>query len=278
MIDISKELGIKAPNSVGQALQRFNIPIRSISDGLSASRSNDLGIEFNRPWKFNKSVLDGCLLGDGYLSIYNSESPHSYPKFCKKNKYASHILYTVSTLIEDCSMVTISPEYKKWVDGRNLKYYGVYTDIKKELKPIYDDWYPSTNSRQKIIPRNINIDSTVLLHWFMDDGYSCRRIRDGHATNQIILGFCSESFSKEDQEWICNQFNSKYDIGMYVKKTSEGSKGRGTGYRIRVLQSKVKDFYNVIGVCPVVDFEYKWKHDIPQPPRKKRCSKSKTTS
>ena len=75
-IEISKLAGARTCNSVRQALIRNNIPVRSISDGITAKHPDFFVI--------NQDVLDGCLLGDGYMIRYNRLSNKSYPYFAKK--------------------------------------------------------------------------------------------------------------------------------------------------------------------------------------------------
>lgn len=86
-LDISKLIGCKTSNSVRQALSRFNIPIRNISESLTIN--NDIVT-------INDSVITGCLLGDGWLKRFNTNSEISYPYFIKKNKYRSHIEYVAN--------------------------------------------------------------------------------------------------------------------------------------------------------------------------------------
>lgn len=81
---IASMVGCKDCNSVRQALIRFDIPVRNVSDGITV---------LNTPINVNKSVIDGCLLGDAYMRIWNKSSPISNPYFAKTNKYLDHVVY-----------------------------------------------------------------------------------------------------------------------------------------------------------------------------------------
>lgn len=66
--------------------------------------------------------------------------------------------------------------------------------------------------------------------------------------------FCSESFTKEDQQILCDKINEKFDLVARTVKV----KG-GTGWRISIPQSKSNEFFNIIGPPPVQSLAYKWK-------------------
>ena len=80
---IAKLVGAKTPNSVRQALQRASIEIRSVSDGLTINREDD-------GFVLRKDVIEGGLLGDAGLRIWNKHSDASYPSYTRKNKYKDH--------------------------------------------------------------------------------------------------------------------------------------------------------------------------------------------
>ena len=81
--DIKKLCGAKTSNSVRQALIRNNIKVRNVSEGLTCNRIND-GFILNVP------VIEGSLLGDARLGIYNRKSDISNPYFSKKNIGKDH--------------------------------------------------------------------------------------------------------------------------------------------------------------------------------------------
>lgn len=240
---IARLIGAKTPNSVRQALLNFGINVRSVSDGLTCNRIDD-------GFKFDWEVINGCLLGDGGLRIWNRESGKSYPCFCKKNKYYDHIAWVGSLLFTE---PTISEEWSV-CNGRRCNCFKIRSLCHKELLPTYRSWYPEDRGFAKSVPHDLVVTSTVLLHWFLDDGYAGWRVREGKKTKQVRMIFCSESFTKEDQEMLCEKVNFNFDLSMRVVKYKEG-----TGWRIKVPQSRVSEFYKIVGSAPVPSLVYKWR-------------------
>lgn len=242
-VEMSKLAGAKTANSVRQALIRHSIPVRTIGDGLRTNRKDDNFVA-------NKEVIDGCLLGDGFLCKWNKKSDKSLPYFAKRNKYYDHIKYVAEILFKDKWKERVKENNESFL-GKKYVVFSLRSLSNKSLKTFYERWYPEWNNYKKIIPQDIEITSNLLLHWFLDDGSSYLRKRK---TRQVIITFCSECFSKDDQEMIMDKINSKFDLSMRLNKTNSG-----IGYRIIVPQLKADNFYNIIGDCPVPSMEYKWK-------------------
>lgn len=232
-------LGVKTANSVRQSLLRAEIPLRTISDGLTHNRKDD-GLVLK------EDVLTGCLLGDGFLRCYNKHSNGSFPYFSKRNKHRDHVDFVARCIL---------PE--QWQNYVETKLEGEYTLSilrtlsHKELLPLYRSWYPEENGFKKIIPMNIEINETVLLHWFLDDGSSYLRKRK---TQQIVITFSSESFSKQDQQTLCDRVMNRFPLTPTVHPCNSG-----TGWRITIPQSQASRFFEIIGPPPVASLSYKWK-------------------
>ena len=251
--EIAELVGAKTSNSVCQALRRKNIKVRHVSDGLTYKRRmKELdGCNFI----FNTDVIVGCLLGDAGLIANNRQSDFSNPHFYKKNINYDHILWIASLLFKDGGKFRIK-EDSQITNAKLCKCFSLHSFTDKNLFIIYREWYPPSNNYKKLVPRNIQINETVLLHWFLDDGCSSWRKREGKMTKQVILVFCSESFIKEDQEWLCNKINKEFNLNATLIKTTKGS-----GWRIKIPQSKVEEFFDIIGPCPeeIPSMRYKWK-------------------
>jgi len=243
---IAKLVGAKTSNSVRQALIKFNIPVRNISDGLTHNREED-GFVLDLP------TVEGGLLGDASLGIYNKRSDISNAYFHKTNKFYDHVEYVAKILFP-----------KKWKDRiRENKakytykgittiktYYNVRSLSYHILTPLRQKWYPASNNFIKLIPRDLELTPEHLLHWFMDDG--CSYIRTRRKNKPIIIQFCTDCFTKDDQEFLQGQLLEKFGIKSWLHKNKKR-------YRIELLQSQADKFYDIIGPCPVPSFEYKWK-------------------
>ena len=120
--------------------------------------------------------------------------------------------------------------------------------VNEELLKVYRLWY----SDKKVVPNSLLLTKKTLLHWFMDDGSTSWRT--DRKSKQVRLVFCSESFTKEENEFLVCQLRSNFDLKASVKRCPSGS-----GYRIGIGQSSIVQFFDVIGPCPVPSMEYKWK-------------------
>lgn len=247
-IDITKLAGAKVANSARQSLIRYGIDVRNISDGLTCNREED-GFILNIP------VIEGSLLGDAYLSIYNKESDISNPCFCKKNIGKDHIQYIYNHIFNKRVVKIKKETYHKFNDKRFKK--DIYTSYfirslsHRELKSLYERWYPKWNNYKKVIPEDVDISPVSLLNWFMDDGNSYQR-RKNSKVKQIVITLCSECFTKKNQQMIVDKINKEYKLNFKV--VSYNSR-----WRIRLPQSQASLFYDIIGPCPVPSMEYKWK-------------------
>ena len=244
-LEIAELVGAKSAHSVAQALTRANIEIRNKSDGQTFNRDTDYFV-------LDVPTIEGSLLGDGSLDVYNRESEISYPRFHKKNIFYDHIFYVANKIFSQNPESRIS-HYEKIDDGKLEQHFYVSSLSYKDLLPFYIKWYPKENEYEKVIPEDIQVSAEHLLNMFMDDGSSYRR-RPLSKVKQITIVFCSECFTRDNQEMFCEKVNSIFSLGL--KTTPVNS---GYGWRIRVPQSKAKLFYEIIGSCPVSSMQYKWK-------------------
>lgn len=242
---IAKLVGAKTCNSVRQHLIKFDIPVRNISDGLTIC--NDDGFIWNSK---SEQIIEGGLLGDAYMSSYNPKSDYSYPVFRRKNKHKKHIEWVAYALGGQKMVDRIFSESRTF-RNKSFEYFVFQTFCHKELLEIYRRWYQYKNGKlTKIVPVDLKLTPITLLHWFLDDGStSWRKDR----VKQVRLIFCSESFTKAENEFLCEQIKG-FGLRSTIKKCPSG-----TGWRIGIGQSSVADFFDLIGSCPVESMRYKWK-------------------
>lgn len=250
-VEMCKLAGAKTPNSARQALIRHGISVRDLSDGATAGRKDD-------GFVLNKAVIEGGLLGDASLRVYNRLSEQSYPYFHRKNKFLEHVEWISRLLCGEQGPSHITP-YRRIVDGRIFSHYLFRTLSHKELLPFYRRWYPERSGFKKVIPQDIEVNETVLLHWFLDDGSSYNRKRNypTHWTQkqqQIEIQFCSESFTEEDQEMLCTKIAMKFPLTPRLKGVK-----RGAGHRTVLPQSQAAVFFEILGPPPVQSLAYKWR-------------------
>lgn len=243
-VEIGKLVGAK-PGSVGAALHKHGIPTRNWSD--SQTKNFDDGLVLN------ESVLIGSLLGDGQLRPYNRQSNISVPRFKKKNKFYDHVCFVAKALFTKWEDRIFTVNGK--LNGNIFQHFEISSYAHRELVDIYRKWYPASVGYKKVVPDDIVLDSTSLLHWFLDDGYSLRV--KGAKYKTVFVVFCSESFSPDHQMFLCETMEKTFGLKTKLLRL----KNRGTGYRIKVPTTEVEHFFDLIGPCPaeVPSMAYKWK-------------------
>jgi hypothetical protein len=259
-IEIGKLVGGASCAQVANFLRKCGIRVRTKSEGHTCDREDNDG------FILNKSVITGCLLGDGGLKAHNRESDDSYPVFGKSNIYYDHICYVAQLIFGEKWPNRVRERMQ--IDGfsaskehpRRIFIFRSLTH--KELMPLFRSWYPPHNGFKKVIPENIEVDETVLLHWFLDDGYSCRRKNRDH---KVYAAFSTMCFERDEQEMLCEKIKNKFGLRFKVSYHQRYGVVKGTGWEIIVPQSQTPAFFEIIGSCPVNSLQYKWKIDPPRP-------------
>ena len=230
----------------------------SISHVLEQMRSR-------RELLWDCDLIDGGLLGDAWLDC-GENYPNTSVALVRTNKFFDHVYWNAEQLGKDIDTGDIRPT-QITKEGKRLRYWTYSTASQEQLHKEYSRWY---KNNIKIVPPDVTISEKSLLAWFMDDGSTSYRVRDDGIVRdgttkgskgsllvkQVRLVFCSESFTKEEQQFLCNQFNAKFDLEMRLRPYTDG-----TGYRIHIPQSKTDHFFNTIGPCPteIPSLAYKWK-------------------
>jgi len=248
--------GAKQVNSVLQAFKKFDIEAIPHESCL-VFLPNVKALPLDNNLKINIDVINGCLLGDAWLETHNKKSDNSNPSFNKRNKFHDHVSLINSLLFEDSKKII-----EEWhcINDKKLRYWKISSFCDKRLLLIFRKWYPEWNNYKKVIPDDIEINNILLLHWFLDDGSSSYRNRNYEKLGwiqrkkQIILTFCTECFEKENQQMLCDKINEKFPLNARLATTNSG-----TGWRIKIPQSKVEQFYEIVGPPPIQSLAYKWK-------------------
>lgn len=241
--EIARLVGAKSANSVRQALLRHGLRVRNPSEGIRYNRE-DMG------FSLDKEVIEGSLLGDAGLACWNRKSSISQAYFYKKNKYKDHVDLVAKALFPKTWEDRVNSEF----DTRyKLTYWGLRTLTYPEITALDKIWYPKSNNFVKVIPKDIDPTPVMLLHWFLDDGSSYQR-RKKSKTKQICLTFCTESFTKQDQEMFAAKLKQKFGFRFRI-----GRVNFGTGWRMFLVQSQAQKFFDLIGPPPIKSLSYKWK-------------------
>jgi hypothetical protein len=241
---IAEIAGAKGPNSARQALLRANIPLRTISDGLTTRNHHD-------DFCLDEDVISGGLLGDGYMLAYNRFSDLSYPYFAKKNLHRDHVEYVASKLFPKSFTTRVRIEHGiNPFNGRPTTYHKITTLARKELLSYYRKWYSPTNDFHKVVPTDLKMNKEILLHWFLDDGCTIFI----HNKSLIEAKFCAMGFQRDEQEFLVDLIKSTFGLAFTIRKADSGSKTD-----IWAPSSQYNNLIEILGECPIKSMEYKWK-------------------
>lgn len=181
--------------------------------------------------------FDGNMLGDGSI-IYKSKTT-SAPRYLHYSKHKEYLAWLSTKL----NYLRNRPTWDKiYFDNRTQKtYYCYWMGTKSSLffKKQRERWYIGSKKR---LPEDLKVDNLLLLHWFLDDG--------SKATKGGIY-FAADDLSFEE----ANSLNSKVSKYLNIQTSVHNNQGNP---RIYIWKKDVKDFYNIIGTCPVDCFNYKW--------------------
>lgn len=165
------------------------------------------------------NIVNGSMLGDGSL-IQGSLS--SYPQLTigmRNQKYLNYIESVFKPLTAGVN--------------KNTNCFQIATTPHPELNSLKWDVGSKTS-----IPENIEINPTVLKHWFVQDGGL------DWANPEASVQICSVTFSLE------NIASMLEDIGINATAHTN---------RVRVSQHDTEKFFNYIGK-PIPGFKYKWEY------------------
>jgi len=197
-------------------------------------------------------IINGTLLGDSSIKFDN----FNYKKYNKKY-FSYKIVAKDRKFLEWIEML-----FKKfkihncWIsrdNNKNSAIFALWFYINKypEFLSLREKWYIERLNKhaQKIIPRDLELTPTVLLHWYLGDGSLIRRKNDKNIVPFIVLA--TNTFSKEDINFLIQKLK-ELDLKFYPVKYKSGFTKKECGY---CLYSNTQDetpfnFFKLIGDCP----------------------------
>lgn len=188
-----------------------------------------------------KELVDGEILGDGYLNKYkNRPLIDAYFVLCSKSK--EHCIYIINNL-------PIGLFHKNQPQIHMKKYYYATSRSDIYLTTQLKRWYPKGI---KIIPKDLKLTPTICHHWYICDGYlSNRKNRKGH------IHLYTDCFTKTEIEKILIKQMMKLDIECWIFKHYHPIDKR-RGYAIRINTNSTKKFLDYIGLPIINYYKYKW--------------------
>ncbi len=181
--------------------------------------------------QLQKSVIIGSILGDGYLRIV----PGRKNAFLEIN-HAFEAKAYVDWKYEVLKNISGSPPKMRKGNGKRLAY-RFYTRQHPEITELFSKFY---RAGEKIIPEDLELNSTILAVWFMDDGSRC-------SASDVYLN--TQQFSFVDQRKLIEKLKLlELDANLNRDKIYR---------RIRFLTSSLPKFYALVSDKVINSMRYK---------------------
>ncbi|MFH1720253.1 MAG: LAGLIDADG endonuclease [Patescibacteria group bacterium] len=180
--------------------------------------------------QFQKSIIIGSLLGDGYLRIISGrkdaflEINHSF----KQKDYVDWKYKMLKNIAGG------RPRIRKNKGSRVA--YRFYTKQLPELTDLLRMFY---RNGKKFVP-DLELDPIMLAVWFMDDGSKCRK-------SDVYLN--TQQFDSKDHERI---ISSLYNLGLEARINKDKNYSR-----MRFLKSSLPRLQELISDYIVPSMKYK---------------------
>jgi len=180
--------------------------------------------------KNDLDVINGSLLSDGHCKRIINNQNSSFTHSCVFKEYIDFLAEQLGFELSQYS----GKGHSGYSNGND--YFTITSRANKCFTKLREKWYPNG---KKIVPKDIELNRTVVLHWYLGDGT---------LDNQVGAVFCTDSFSKEDNKVLIEKLNF-YEFDAYLKESTN---------RIIIPNKKVFEFLNFIGISPVVCYNHKW--------------------
>ncbi len=181
--------------------------------------------------RFQKSLITGTILGDGYLRII----PGRKNAFLEINHSFSQKQYA-DCKFEKLKNICISKPKIRKGNGSRIAY-RFYTKQHPKLTEFYNNFYENS---YKIVPDNLKLDVVALSVWFMDDGSKC-------GNSNFYLN--TQHFSKDCQ---INLLKYLERIGLKAKLNKDKNY-----YRIRFFNSSISKLKELLKENLIPSMYYK---------------------
>ena len=174
-----------------------------------------------------KSLIEGCLLGDGYMR-------------CKTN---AHLQITHSINQKDyvdwkyknLSEFVLTPPKSYKGNGMRIGYRFFTRSL-----PIFTNYYLRFYKKQKIVPRDLNLTALALAIWYMDDGSKSGR--------SCYLN--TQKFTSKDQEFLISILRRRFGLQAHRDKDKKY-------YRLRFPLEDSRKFSKIVGPFILPSMQYK---------------------
>jgi hypothetical protein len=181
--------------------------------------------------QFQKSVIIGCIFGDGYLRRLQGRKD-AFLEINHSIKAKKYVDWKYSVLRGIC----VSPPIKRRIDEKRVAY-RFFTRQHPELSKLYKRFY---REGKKLIPPEIKLNPVILAVWFMDDGSKTKK-------GDIYLN--SQQFDFKSQRRLLHALRR---IGIRARMNKDKKY-----YRIRILKESIPKLLELIKLHIIPSMEYK---------------------
>jgi len=231
--DISDRYGVE-PWDISNFMRYHGIPRRSKREAqMNRYGRSNLSVSFDR------SVVDGMLASDAYVNQKGSSHPYIVQSFAEK--YREYAL-----LVKDLLETFGCPATLSESDREHGIEYEVVSASVEELEPYARRWY---SGGEKSVPRDVSLDPGFLTHWYLGDGQLKR-------DDQAVLH--TNSFPRDDVEWMADRLWDRYGLGAYTKEYD--SKNQPGEYVVVLRAADAGDFLDMMNHRPEC-FSHKFDYD-----------------
>lgn len=237
---ISKIIGCTR-HTVSNYLKYYKVPIKKQGTWLIITNSNGI-ID-------NKEVIEGLMLGDGHIE---KRGRSHNPRLIIHQKQKEFVDFLRNEISPTSKTVFHKGNSSRLKCGRLIPAaysYFCKTKASPILKSYHNEWY---KNKQKILPENLILTPTNVLHWFMGDGSAYFRKKDKNGE----IKFSTNNFTESEVNVLVKKFNN---LGFKCYKSQhEPTSDNNRGFIIRLSATDSNKFYSFIGNCPVKCMKYKW--------------------
>lgn len=251
--------------------------INGVSRGTIRNRLIAIGVELRKPGQTNamknqfdltdniKEVIDGELLGDG--SMYPSGDSGGFVYCTSKRVYIEWLYFGIFKgagiiTMKDGITTVITKPRAGFTQKKDSVSYRARTLSYLQFGTFRRRWY--RHDGIKIVPDDLIITPTVLLHWYLGDGSLHKRIghhktRGKYSYIYKYLYLHTNGFTKEESQKLADRLNV---LGFVFKVVRHNSNGV-INYQLALSKPSTynQKFFDYMGDCPEPLKEvygYKW--------------------
>ena len=178
-----------------------------------------------------KSVIIGCILGDGYLRIVPGKK-NAFLEVNHSIKAKKYVEWKYSILKNIC----VSAPKRRKIDEKRIGY-RFFTRQHPEITKLYQKFY---SQKKKIIPPGFKLNPLSLAVWFMDDGSKTKR-------GDVYLN--CQQFGFQSQRRLLHSLRT---IGVKARMNKDKKY-----YRIRIRRESISRFVKLIKPYIIPSMQYK---------------------